>query len=160
MNAPQVDCHDRRQGGFALLLTIVTMLLLLSLGFASLNLVERDQQVAGFQNRKRIALNAAEAGLAVMIETLASTGTPTVPITLLGDSSTYPHGQPSFRADTTVATPGEKLGTALLKGMGLGIGQNNANQFQVQYWRLNVQGEGAGGTVARIEVVTGTLLAN
>ncbi len=149
-----------RQGGFALLLTVLIMILLVSLGFASLNLVQSDQQIAGFQNRKRISFNAAEAGVAVAMETLASNGTPTIPASQLGDSSIYPHGQPTFRADPTVGTPIEKLGTGALAGMGLGIGQNNSSQFSVQYWRVNVQGEGPGGTVTRLEVVTGALEVN
>jgi len=150
----------REQGGFALLITVLVLLLLVSLGFASMTIVQRDQQVAGFQNRKRIALNAAEAGVSVAMEKLASDGTPTIPASLLGDTSLYPHGRPAFRADPAVAEPVKDLGTGILSGMGLGIGQNNSNQFQVQYWRVNVQGDGPGGTVARLEVVTGSLQAN
>jgi hypothetical protein len=155
------DRRGRRdEGGFALLITVLVLLLLVSLGFASMNLVQIDQQVAGFQNRKRVALNAAEAGISVAMERLASDGVPTIPNALLGDSTLYPQGRPSFRADTTVVDPIQDLGTAMLSGMGLGIGQNNTNPFQVQFWRLNVQGDGPGGTVARVEVVTGSLQAN
>jgi hypothetical protein len=155
------NCSARRdEGGFALLITVLVLLLLVSVGFASMNLVQRDRQVAGFQNRKRVALNAAEAGVSVAMETLASNGTPTIPASQLGDTALYPHGQPSFRSDPTIAEPIKDLGTGLLSGMGLGIGQNNTNQFQVQYWRLNIQGDGPGGTVARVEVVTGSLQAN
>jgi Tfp pilus assembly protein PilX len=138
----------------------MVLLLLASLGLASLNVVQSDQQVAGFQNRKRVALNAAEAGISVAMETLASNGLPTVPTTPLADTTLYSHGQPSYRADPTVAPPLLKLGTGTIGGMGLGIGQNNSNQFQVQYWRINVQGNGPGGTVAHLEVVTGALQAN
>jgi hypothetical protein len=159
MNASKRSDHCR-QGGFALLLTVLILMLLISLGFASLNIVQSDQQIAGFQNRKRIALNAAEAGVAVAMETLASNGTPTVPLTQIGDSTLYPHGLPTFRADPTVAIPIEKVGTGNLSGMGIEIGQNNSNQFSVQYWRVIVQGEGPGGTVARLEVVTGALEVN
>jgi hypothetical protein len=150
----------REQGGFALLITVLVLLLLVSLGFASMNLVRTDQQVAGFQNRKRVAMNAAEAGVSVTIETLASNGTPTIVTSTLGDTALYPHGRPSFRSDPTIPEPVADLGTGTLQNMGLGIGQNNSNQFNVQYWRLNVQGQGPGGTIARLEVVTGSLQAN
>lgn len=159
-----MSSSDRRcrrdEGGFALLITVLVLLLLVSLGFASMNMVQTDQQVAGFQNRKRVALNAAEAGVSVAMELLASNGVPTIPTSQLGDSTLYPKGRPSFRADTTVAEPIKDLGTGLLSQMGLGIGQNNSNQFQVQYWRLSVQGDGPRGSVARVEVVTGSLQAN
>ncbi len=155
------DRRSRRdEGGFALLITVLVLLLLVSLGFASMNLVKSDQQVAGFQNRKRVALNAAEAGVSVAIERLASDGVPTIATSSLGDTTLYPYGRPSFRADPTVAEPIKDMGIGILSGMGLGIGQNNVGQFQVQYWRLNVQGDGPGGTVARVEVVTGSLQAN
>jgi hypothetical protein len=150
----------REESGFALLITVLIMVMLVSLGFASMNLVQRDQQIAGFQNRKRVALNAAEAGVSVAMQTLASNGSPSIPSSQLGDSALYPQGRPSFQSDTTVAEPVKDLGSGILSGMGLGIGQNNSNQFQVQYWRLNVQGDGPGGTVARVEVVTGSLQAN
>jgi hypothetical protein len=150
----------REESGFALLITVLIMVLLVSLGFASMNLVQRDQQIAGFQNRKRVALNAAEAGVSVTMQTLASNGSPSIPSSQLGDSALYPQGRPSFQSDTTVAEPVKDLGSGILSGMGLGIGQNNSNQFQVHYWRLNVQGDGPGGTVARVEVVTGSLQAN
>jgi len=152
------DSHS--QSGFALLVTVLIMLLLASLGLASLNVVQSDQQVAGFQNRKRVALNAAEAGVSVAIESLASNGTPSLAATPLADTTLYSHGQPSFRADPAVADPLLKLGTGTLGNMGLGIGQNNSNQYQVQFWRINVEGNGPGGTSARLEVVTGALQAN
>ena len=158
-----VRCDRRRshaEGGFALLVTVLVLLLLISLGFASMNVVERDQQVAGYQNRKKLALHAAEAGVAKAMETIRTTGTPSVPVTQLGDASMYPHGRPAFRLDPTAANPNEVIGTAGLGGMNLAVGQNGSTSFQVQFWRIRIQGEAPGGTVSRIEVVTGSLLAN
>ena len=155
--------HSRRrreEGGFALLVTVLVLLLLLSLGFASLNVVETDQQVAGYQNRKKLALHAAEAGVAKALETLRTTGTPTVTITQLGDTTIYPHGRPSYRLDPSVADPVEVIGAAGLGGMNLALGQNGASQFQVQYWRIHVEGRAPGDTFSRLEVVTGSLLSN
>jgi Tfp pilus assembly protein PilX len=152
--------RTRGEGGFALLLTVMVLLLLVSLGFASMNVVETDQQVAGYQNRKKLALHAAEAGVAKAMETLRTTGTPSVPTTQLGDSTLYPHGRPTFRLDTSVADPIEVIGTANLGGMNLAVGQNGSAQFQVQFWRVHVEGQAPGGTVSRLEVVTGSLLTN
>lgn len=146
--------------GLALLATVLLLLMLTSLGMASLNVVERDQQVAGHMNRKAIALHAADAAVAKALETLQATGTPSVPDTTLGDAALHPHGQPSFRLDPTVADPIEDIGVGNVGGMNLQIGSNAASQFQVQYWNLRVQGEAPGGTIARVQVVTGSLVAN
>ena len=102
--------QSRDERGFTLLLTVLTLLLVTSLGFAALNVVQTDQQVAGYLNRKRMALNAADAGVSRALETLQSNGTPTVPTTALGDGGAFPHGQPTYGVDTTAADPVESLG--------------------------------------------------
>ena len=79
---PEQRTHE---GGFALLMTVMLLLMLASLAFAGLETVQRDQQVAGHLNRKRMALHAADAGLAKGMETFNLNGTPTVPTTNLGD---------------------------------------------------------------------------
>ena len=151
---------SRREQGFALLMTVLILLLLTSLGFASLNIVGADQQVAGYLARKKLALQAADAGVAKALETLQTTGTPTVPTTDLADSSVFPHGQPRFREDPNVTPAIDNLGLGALPGFNLAIGQNGTPQFQVQYWKINVQGEAPGGTTARVEFATGNLVTN
>ena len=150
----------RRESGVALLASVLLLLMLASIGLASLNIVERDQQVAGFLNRKAAALHAADAGVAKALEMMDATGTPSAPPTTLGDPALYPAGQPSYREDPTVADPVESVGTGNLGGMGLQVGSGGAAQFQVQYWKIRVQGEAPGGSVARVEVLTGALVAN
>ena len=152
--------EGRRQQGFALLLSVVLLLLLAVLGFASLIAVSKDQQVAGFQNRRVIAFFAADAGAAKAMETLTTLGTVSVPTTTLGDSTIFPHGQPSFRLDPTVADPIEGLGVAAYPGMSLNIGQGGTPAYHLDYWRTRVQGDGPGGSVARIDMVSGVLVAN
>jgi type II secretory pathway pseudopilin PulG len=152
--------QNRRERGFTLLLTVLTLLLLTSLGFAALNVVQTDQQVAGYLNRKRVALNAADAAVSRALETLQSNGTPTIPTTTLGDGGAFPYGQPTYGVDTTAATPVESLGVGGISGMNIRVGQNGAVQFQMQYWRVRVQGEAPGGTVSRLEFVAGNLVAN
>ena len=154
------SAEGRRQQGFALLLTVLLLLLLAMLGFAALDAVSKDQQVAGFQNRRAIAFFAAEAGVAKAMETLTTVGTPSVPTTTLGDSTIFPYGQPSFRLDPTVTDQIEGLGMASYPGMSLNIGQGGTAAYQLNYWRVRVQGDGPGSSVARLDVVSAVLVAN
>ena len=149
-----------REAGIALLASVLLLLMLASIGLASLNVVERDQQVAGYLNRKAIALHAADAGIARALSEMAATGTPSVPATSIGDAALYPYGQPSYRTDATAATPIEKSGKGSLGGHTLNIGAGGGAQFEVQYWKIRVQGEAPGGSIARVEVLTGALIAN
>jgi hypothetical protein len=161
---PRVSARvdPERRGGFALLLAVLLLLMLASIGFAALDTVQRDRQTAGFANRKRIALNAAEAAVARAQQTLRDTGTPVVSATptVLGDTTIFPHGQPSYRTDPNEANPIESLGLGGMPGMNLVIDQNGAAAYQIQFWRVQVQGDAPGGTEARLEVVSGSLVAN
>jgi hypothetical protein len=150
----------RRESGTALLIAVLLLLLLALLGFAALDTVKRDQEVAGFQNRSSIAFFAADAGIAKGLETLTTTQTPSVPVTTLGDAGIFPHGGPSFRPDPTATDPIDRIGSAAYPGMSMNIGQGGSPTYQLSYWRIRVQGEGPAGTVSRSEVVAGALLAN
>jgi len=151
----------RREAGIALLASVLLLLMLASIGLASLNVVERDQQVAGYLNRKSIALHAADAGVARALSQLALTGTPSVPTTSMGDTTLYPQGQPSYRLDPTAAAPVKEAGTGGLPGYQLNGGSGGAAPpYSVKYWKIRVQGEAPGGSIARVEVLTGALVAN
>jgi hypothetical protein len=150
-----------REAGIALLASVLLLLMLASIGLAALNVVERDQQVAGYMNRKAMALHAADAAVARALGTLAATGTPSVPATTMGDSSLYPHGLPSYRTDTTAADPIEKGEKGSLPEYQLGGGGGGAEApYAIQYWKIRVQGEAPGGSIARVEVLTGALVEN
>jgi hypothetical protein len=153
-----------REAGIALLASVLLLLMLASIGLAALNVVERDQQVAGYLNRKAIALHAADAAIARALGSLSATGTPTVPVTNIGSSGLYPGGQPSYRTDTNPPaghTAIEKAGKGSLPGYQLGgAGGGSEAPYSVQYWRIRVQGEAPGGSIARVEVLTGALVAN
>ncbi len=150
-----------RQEGFALLLTVMLLLMLASLAVAGLETVQRDQQVSGHLNRKqRVALHAADAGLAKAMETLNQTGTPTIPTTSLADGTLYPHGQPSYQADTSNGPAVENLGAGGLSGFNLQPNANGNPQFQVEYYKIRVQGNAPGGSLARLEFATGSIVAN
>ncbi|MGH8734313.1 MAG: hypothetical protein ACREVB_11565, partial [Burkholderiales bacterium] len=119
--------------------------------------VERDQQVAGYLNRKALALHAADAGLARALGELQKNGTPTVPATAIGDATLYPHGQPSYRTDATAATPIQKVG-GLTYEEGCSMEQEVCPP--VQHWKIRVQGEAPGGSIARVEAVAKSLASN
>ena len=149
------------ESGVALLAAVLLLLMLASIGLASLNVVQGDEQVAGYLNRKAVALHAADAAVARALDTMAVNGTPTVPATAMGDATLYPNGQPSYRTDTTTGTPIQKAGTGSLTGYGLTGGQGGSGaQFGVQYWKIRVEGDAPGGSVARVEVLTGAMIAN
>jgi hypothetical protein len=151
---------QRSERGSTLLITTLLLLMIGLFGFAALSTVTRDQQVAGFQKRKKLAFYAAEAGIAKALETLTTTQTPDVPVTNLGDTTIFPHGRPSYRPDPTATDPIEPLGTGAFPGMSLNIGQGGTPTYQLSFWRIRVQGRGTGGSAARVEAVGGALLAN
>jgi hypothetical protein len=151
---------SRLQEGSALLIAVLMLVLMGLIGIAALDAVTRDRQVAGYLNRKKVALYAAEAGVAEALETLRNDLEPSVAQVTLGDTSLYPQGRPSYRPDPTVADPIENIGVGGMSGMNLAIGQGGAPTFQLSYWRVNVQGDAPGGSVARLEVAAGALVAN
>jgi hypothetical protein len=152
-------CHDGERGS-ALLVSTLLLLLIGLFGLAALGTVTKDQQVAGFQKRKKLAFYAAEAGVAKALETMTTAFTPTVPTTNVGDGSLFPHGQPSYRPDSTVADPIEHVGNGAFPGMSLNLGQGGTPTYMLSYWRIRVEGRAPGGSVARIETVSGALIAN
>jgi hypothetical protein len=151
--------YDAERGS-ALLFSTFILLLLGLFGLAALGTVTRDQQVAGFQKRKKLAFYAAEAGVAKALETLTTAFAPAVPTTNVGDSSIFPHGQPSYRLDSSAADPIEPLGNGAFPGMSLNLGQGGTPTYMLSYWRIRIEGRAPGGSVARIETVSGALLAN
>jgi len=146
--------------GSALLVSTLILLLLGLFGLAALDTVTKDQQVAGFQKRKKLAFYAAEAGVAKALETLTTAFAPSVPTTQVGDSSIFPHGRPSYQLDSSAADPIEPLGNGAFPGMSLNLGQGGTPTYMLSYWRIRVEGRAPGGSVARIETVSGALLAN
>jgi len=151
--------HDGERGS-ALLVSTLILLLLGLFGLAALDTVTKDQQVAGFQKRKKLAFYAAEAGVAKALETLTTAFAPSVPTTQVGDSSIFPHGRPSYQLDSSAADPIEPLGNGAFPGMSLNLGQGGTPTYMLSYWRIRVEGRAPGGSVARIETVSGSLLAN
>ena len=151
---------DKRQQGSTLLMATVILILLALMGFMGLQTVSQDQQVAHLQKRKKLSLYAAEAGIATALGILITNAGTTIGAVTLSDGAAHPSGQPRFIPDPTVTDPIESLGTGAYGGMGLNIGQGGTATYQLSYWRIRVQGEGPGGSITRLEAVTGSLLAN
>jgi hypothetical protein len=62
--AHRIVSDRKRESGAALLVAVLLLAMLGVIGLASMETVTRDRQVAGFQNRARVALYAADAGVA------------------------------------------------------------------------------------------------
>lgn len=155
-----MDRRDlRRESGTALLVTMIILIALALLGMSTLDSVMRDQVVSGFQTSRSLAFQAAEAGVAVARSEMDGAGTPQLVQTSIGDPALYPQGQPSYGPDPNAAEPVKDLGASGASGMNLRIG-GGGPKYQVQYWRLQVQGTAPGGTVSRIEVAAGVLKGN
>ena len=120
-----------------MVVSILLLFVMTIMALSTIDVIGRDQQVAGYQSRKSVSLYAAEAGLAEVFRTLEADGTPSVTTTSLGDTGIFPHGQPSFELDPTVADPIEDLGTVGIEGQTLNIG---GSSYQLHLFRVRVQG--------------------
>lgn len=125
MAQPTAICLERRrESGAALLIAILLLTMLGVIGLASMETVTRDRQVAGFQNRGRVALYAAEAGVAHATGIIrqnaqvlapggegalesfdpAFPGKGTTPVATIGSDFPAP-GSPSYRMDPNAQDP-------------------------------------------------------
>ena len=147
--------HDRDQG-IALITVMMILALVATLALSSMETTMRDNQIAGVQMRNRVAFQAAEAGLAVALASLTNNAAPTLLNSNIGIVGDYPMGQPSFQLDPTVATPIENLGAQPAPGMSLNI-NGNGPKFQLQLWRIHVEGSEPRGMTSRIEAATAAL---
>lgn len=139
----------KRESGVALIAAMMILALVGALALSAMETTSRDQQVAGVQVRARMALQAAEAGLATALATVG-TGTPTLTSASFGDGTVHNGGQPSYRLDPGVATPISSLGALPVPGMSLNI-NGNGPKFQMELWRINVEGSEPNGMTARVE---------
>jgi len=151
----------KRESGAALLISMMVLVLISAMAMSSLETVMRDQQISSVQARKRLALQAAEAGVAAT-QAAISTGAanPTINITQLGDTAMFPMGQPTYGPDTSGEPPVSNLGASAASGMNLRIDGNGAPKFQVQIWRIRVEGTEPGGIVSRIETSVSSFKGN
>ena len=145
-----------RERGIALITVMMILALIATLAISSMETVMRDNQIAAVQMRNRVAFQAAEAGLAVALASMTTSTAPTLVQTDIGVVGDYPVGQPSFQLNPSVATPIENLGSQPMPGMGLNI-NGNGPKFQLQMWKIHVEGSEPRGMTARIEAATAVL---
>lgn len=146
---------QKRTSGVALITAMMILALVSTLAIAAIQTSGRDQQVAGVQARSRVAFQAAEAGLATALSTVG-TGAPVLVGAAFGDATAHNGGQPSYRLDPNVATPVANLGATPMPGMSLNV-NGNGPKFQMQLWRINVEGSEPNGMTARVEAASAAL---
>ncbi len=150
--------HSRkRQQGSALIIVMLIMALMGIIGFAALEAVTRDQRVAGFMKRKKVAFFAAEAGVSAALYALRTTTEPDFASSTIGDASWFTQGLPTYSLDTDGGASSNNLGPGAMPGMNLALKSQNQAQFRIQYWEVNVKGEAFGGTISRISFAAGTI---
>jgi hypothetical protein len=157
----------RRQEGSALLVTVMLLVILALIGFASLDTVTRDRQAAGYQSRARTALYAADAGVATAANlisvTLNSTAvlgvaalagiSPPLPVTMLGDAAVHPYGLPSFGPEPGFpAIRHLAMGSACADAFG-GMSEEigSGAEWKNAIWEIRVQGQTADGVPSRVQ---------
>lgn len=101
--------ETRREGGIALLIAILMMIMFAAMAVASMDTVTRDRQIAGIHSQAHLAFQAAEAGVHAGLAALRNPSgtwpssvaglaafTPALPNVELGSSYEFPEGQPSY----------------------------------------------------------------
>jgi Tfp pilus assembly protein PilX len=150
----------KHQRGSALLIVMLVMAMMGIIGFAALESVTRDQRVAGFLKRKKIAFFAAEAGVSSALYALRTNGDPTFAQATVGSTSWFQHGLPTYSMDSSGGAASKHIGPGKLEGFNMQLKQGGVTQFGLELWEVNVKGEAIGGTISRIQIANGTLEAN
>lgn len=153
----------RREGGSALIITVMLLLLLGVIGLSALDTVTRDQQVAGFQNRSTAAFYVAEAGLAQAKDEVRRNGnftglgeqlafaTEAAP-SQFGDASLYPHGRPKYYGDPDHPAIEAAMAMRTPGAGGSNLQMGGSFGFAAPY-QIRIVGETADGAKARLEAV-------
>jgi len=119
-----VRTHDpRREGGIALLIAILMLIIFGAMAVASMDTVTRDRQIAGIHSQAHLAFQAAEAGVSAGLAALRNPAvpwpsslaglagfTPPLPNVALGTMADHPHGLPTYITDPSAAAPVSYLG--------------------------------------------------
>lgn len=146
--------RTKREGGVALLVSMLMMILMGLIGLASLDTVMRSRQVTGFQNMAETALYAADAGVAEGLDILRTDefdGPVTagdcidskIPNTGLGGGRSY-QADPDSDQICMLATAGACPG----RDNSIEVG---ANQTLLTVWNMRVEGNAPGGATAGVQ---------
>jgi Tfp pilus assembly protein PilX len=154
----KIPVRHRREGGAALLVAMLMLALMGLIGFASMDTVMRDRQVAGNQSLSQTALYAADAGIAAALDLLrteivtatlapgdcltgvlpASTALPNAPGTTYGPDSVAGN-QICMLAS---AEPCAELDASIEQGQPI---------FLYTVWNIQTEGRARGGARARVQ---------
>jgi len=171
--ATRVQTDRKRESGAALLVAVLLLAMLGVIGLASMETVTRDRQVAGFQNRARVAMYAADAGVAHavgIIRAQAQTLAPGGEAALEGFNPAFPGkggatnqalgsdfpapGSPSYGMDPNASDPTNVLAAAqAIRYIGKGnpcpgwimSGDVGSVQWREALWDVRVIGAAPGG---------------
>ena len=146
----------RRQGGAALLITMLLLTAMALIGFASLHTVMRDRETTGFTSQSQTALYGADAALAASLKVIhdSSFGNQIVVgdcLTTAIPSATLPNGV-AYGPDSTApssnicmlaaAEPCKEMGSSIEQGQPI---------FLYTVWNVRTQGVAPGGATSRIQ---------
>lgn len=145
----------RRESGAALLVAVMMLALMGLIGFASLDTVMRDRQVAGNASLSQNALYAADAGVASALDVLRTEVTTsalspgdclagTVPSVTLPNGTTY-------GPDSTAPNQICMLASAepCIEDTSLEL------NFFYTIWNIRTEGQAPGGATARVQATAG-----
>lgn len=173
MSSIQTQRRVKREGGVALVVSILLLMAVSALALSTMQTAASDGTVAGFQNQETIAFYAAEAGIAQARDVIRDMGertqVPTYPadfpdqanpVDLSNPAEFVGGNQPTYYADPNppIAAPimyvGE--GSPCTEGCNMTLGGLKYNHTK---WQVNVVGESPSGDQKRVEVVATRLLA-
>ena len=147
---------SRRESGAALLVAMMMLALMALIGFASMDTVMRDRQMAGNNSVAQNALYAADAGLSNALEVLRTQGQ-TVPfggcIPGTVPAGTLPNGT-SYGPDSTATGTDQQI--CMLANAEPCLEDTDPNQVPLFFsvWKIQVEGQAPAGTVARVAATT------
>lgn len=148
--------RTRREGGIALVIALLMLVLLSVVGLNSLDTVMRDRQVAGHTSRSRLALYAADAGIAEGLELIRTStlGGALAPGDCLPNpvpATALPNGT-SYGPDPTAPTPNVCMLSSADPCAPLdGSWEIGGTQWLYTVWNLRVQGQTPDGAQSRVQ---------
>ncbi len=163
--------RSKREGGVALMLSILLLIAVSGLALSTMQTVASDGTVAGFQNQEQMAFYAAEAGIADARNVVRNMGSrnevPTypadfpnqaAPVALATPGDFQTGQQPIYYADPNMAEPIAYVGEGkqCTEGCNMTLGGLKYNHTK---WKIDVIGESPSGDQKRLEVVATRLLA-
>jgi Tfp pilus assembly protein PilX len=151
----RIPLRRRREGGAALLVAMLMLALMALIGFASMDTVMRDRQVAGNTSRYQSAVYAADAAVSASLDVIRteitsaalSPGdclTATVPTGTLPNNTTFGPDSTATNQICMIAAAEPCIADTSLE-----------LNFFYTVWNIRAQGQAPGGSLARIQATAG-----